>query len=83
MPSASTSAQAARDIPVAGVLALAFSPLSTFLFTFERPVKSETDVHKNVKAWSVETGEEVGGWHQKTFDDWYVFAHKLRFWPID
>lgn len=70
LPSASTSTHAARDIDQAGVLAIAFSPLSTHLFTFERPVKSETDVHRNVKAWSVETGEEVGGWHHKSYDDW-------------
>jgi translation initiation factor 2A len=72
LPSASTSTQAAREIAQSGVVAVSFSPLSSTLFTFERPVKSETDVHKNVKAWSVETGEEVGGWHQKTSDDWYV-----------
>jgi translation initiation factor 2A len=59
-----------REIPQTGVVAISFSPLSTTLFTFERPVKSDTDVHKNVKAWSIETGEEVGGWYQKTLDDW-------------
>lgn len=72
LPSASTSTQATKEIAQPGVLALAFSPLSTYLFTFERPVKSETDVHRNVKAWSVESGEEVGGWHQKSYDDWSV-----------
>lgn len=56
------------------VVALAFSPLATQLFTFERPVKSETDVHKNVKVWDVKTGELVGGWYHKTGDDWWVGA---------
>ncbi|BEJ10879.1 hypothetical protein CspHIS471_0103010 [Cutaneotrichosporon sp. HIS471] len=53
-----------------GVTALAFSPLSSTLFTFERPVKSETEVYKNVKAWSVATGEQIGAWYHKTGDDW-------------
>lgn len=52
------------------VIALAFSPLASWLFTFERPIKSDTDVHKNVKAWDVKTGELVNGWYQKTMDDW-------------
>lgn len=78
LPSASTSTQAAREITQAGVVAISFSPLSSTLFTFERPVKSETDVHKNVKAWSVESGEEVGGWHQKSLNDWYVIVAPAR-----
>lgn len=60
----------AVSIAQVGVIALAFSPASSTLFTFERPVKSETEVYKNVKAWSVETGEQVGGWYHKTGDDW-------------
>lgn len=63
-------AKAPRTLDQPNVVALAFSPLSTWLFTFERPVKSDTDVHKNVKAWEVKTGELVGGWYQKTMDDW-------------
>jgi hypothetical protein len=57
-------------LPAPAAVAAAFSPLSKTLFTFERPVKSDTDVHKNVRAWDVVSGEEVAGWHQKTFDDW-------------
>ncbi|KAL7420106.1 hypothetical protein Q5752_005071 [Cryptotrichosporon argae] len=53
----------------ANVLLLSFSPLGTTLFTFERPVKSDSDVYKNVKAWNTE-GELVGGWYQKGMDDW-------------
>lgn len=68
--SADGVAKSPRTLEQANVVALAFSPRSTWLFTFERPVKSDTDVHKNVKAWDVKTGEQVGGWYQKTADDW-------------
>lgn len=61
-----------RTLEQANVVAIAFSPLSTWLFTFERPVKSDTDVHKNVKAWDTKTGEQISGWYQKTMDDWLV-----------
>ena len=57
-------------IEQAGVIALSFSPLSSTLFTFERPVKSDTVVHRNVKAWNVKTGEEAGGWYHRSHDDW-------------
>ncbi|ORX35304.1 eukaryotic translation initiation factor eIF2A-domain-containing protein [Kockovaella imperatae] len=70
LPSSSSSSEPARVIEHPNVMALAFSPLSTTLFTFERPIKSDTEVHKNVKAWDVKTGNEVGGWYQKTYDDW-------------
>jgi len=68
--SAAGSSAAPIAIEQANVLLLAFSPLSTWLFTFERPIKSDTDVHKNVKAWDVKTGELVNAWYQKTMDDW-------------
>lgn len=70
LPSSSSSTAPVQTIAQPNVVALSFSPLSTYLFTFERPVKSDTDLHKNVKAWDVKTGEEVGGWYQKTQDDW-------------
>lgn len=70
MSSASGSTTASIAISQPGVMALAFSPLSSWLFTFERPIKSDTDVHKNVKAWDTKTGELVGSWYHKTMDDW-------------
>lgn len=70
MSTASGSSSAPLTLEQPNIIALSFSPLSTTLFTFERPVKSDTDVHKNVKAWNVKTGELVGGWYQKTMDDW-------------
>jgi translation initiation factor 2A len=61
---------------VASAIALTFSPQSKTLFTYERPVKSDgTDVHKNVRAWDVQSGEEVTSWHHKNQDDWYVPRH--------
>ncbi|RSH94843.1 hypothetical protein EHS25_004649 [Saitozyma podzolica] len=70
IPSSSSSSAPSHVLPAPAAVAAAFSPLSKTLFTFERPVKSDTDVHKNVRAWDVVSGEEVAGWHQKTFDDW-------------
>jgi len=72
LPTSSSSSTPARSIPQANVLALSFAPLSTNLFTFERSVKSDTEVYKNVKAWDEKTGKEVGGWYQKTQDDWFA-----------
>nr|XP_018266926.1 translation initiation factor 2A [Kwoniella dejecticola CBS 10117]OBR89084.1 translation initiation factor 2A [Kwoniella dejecticola CBS 10117] len=71
LPSSSSSSSSPVIISQPNVLALNFSPLSTNLFTFERPVKQENgDMHKNVKAWNVKTGEEVGGWYSKSMDGW-------------
>ncbi|WWC66619.1 uncharacterized protein I206_100522 [Kwoniella pini CBS 10737] len=71
LPSSSSSSSSPVVISQPNVLALNFSPLSTNLFTFERPVKQDNgDMHKNVKAWDVKTGEEVGGWYSKSMDGW-------------
>jgi translation initiation factor 2A len=71
LPSSAASSISSRTLPAYAVFALKFSPLSKTLFTFERPGKTDgTEVHKNVRAWTVENGEEITGWHQKTQDDW-------------
>ncbi|ORY22695.1 eukaryotic translation initiation factor eIF2A-domain-containing protein [Naematelia encephala] len=70
LPSSSSSSSSSRTFAAPNVVALAFSPLSTYMFTFERPVKSETDVHKNVKAYDIKTGQELSGWYHRTSDDW-------------
>ncbi|WVQ78662.1 hypothetical protein IAT38_000749 [Cryptococcus sp. DSM 104549] len=68
---ASSSSPAPRTLAQANVVALSFSPLTTYLFTYERPVKTESgEMYKNVKAWEVKTGELIGGWYQKTMEDW-------------
>ena len=67
----SSSTTSAKSIAVAHAIALAFSPLSKTLFTYERPVKSDgTDVHRNVRAFDVQSGEEVSAWHHKDQNDW-------------
>ncbi|WWC86021.1 uncharacterized protein L201_000892 [Kwoniella dendrophila CBS 6074] len=71
LASSSSSSSAPVIISQPNVIALHFSPLSTNLFTFERPVKQDNgEMHKNVKAWNVKTGEEVGGWYSKSMDGW-------------
>ncbi|WVO14696.1 hypothetical protein L204_102334 [Cryptococcus depauperatus] len=60
-----------RSLQQANVVSLKFSPLSTYLFAFERPVKTESgEMYKNVKVWDVKTGEIVTGWYHKTKEDW-------------
>lgn len=85
LPSSGSSSSSSRTLAPTAVFALKFSPLSTTLFTFERPGKTDgTEVHKNVRAWSVESGEEVAGWHQKSQDDWSAPPHSLcERWPAD
>nr|XP_019048990.1 translation initiation factor 2A [Kwoniella bestiolae CBS 10118]OCF27920.1 translation initiation factor 2A [Kwoniella bestiolae CBS 10118] len=71
LPSSSTSSSSTITINQPNVIALSFSPLSTNLFTFERPVKQDSgEMHRNVKAWDVKTGDEVTGWHSKHMDGW-------------
>ncbi|OCF36320.1 translation initiation factor 2A [Kwoniella heveanensis BCC8398] len=71
LPASSSSTSSPLTIPQPNVVAVTFSPLSTNLFTFERPVKQDNgEMHRNVKAWDVKSGQEVGGWHQKSLDGW-------------
>ena len=73
VPTSASSSTSTKSIPVTSAIALNFSPLSKTLFTYERPIKSDgTDVHKNVRAWDAQSGEEVASWHHKNQDDWYV-----------
>ncbi|WRT63942.1 uncharacterized protein IL334_000869 [Kwoniella shivajii] len=71
LPSSSTSTSSPLEITQPNVIALSFSPLSTNLFTYERPVKQDNgEMHKNVKAWDVKSGLEVGAWYSKSMDGW-------------
>ncbi|WVQ93627.1 hypothetical protein IAU59_000703 [Kwoniella sp. CBS 9459] len=71
LPSSSSSTSSPLTVAQPNVVAVAFSPLSTNLFTFERPVKQDNgEMHRNVKAWDVKSGQEVGGWYQKGLDGW-------------
>ncbi|KAF8309745.1 translation initiation factor eIF-2A [Clavulina sp. PMI_390] len=67
-----TSADAAifQELPVQAAVDLNFSPLGTFLSTWERIVKLEDGAqHKNLRVWKVATGEEVTSFTQKNQDE--------------
>lgn len=52
---------------------LAFSPLSTYLFTYSRPLTAKDGsglVDKNLRIWTVADGIDVGGFYQKGMDGW-------------
>ncbi|AFR98792.1 translation initiation factor 2A [Cryptococcus neoformans C23] len=84
-----SSSPAPVTLQQANIVALKFSPMSSYLFTFERPVKTESgEMYKNAKAWDVKNGEIVGGWYQKTMEDWEPIitpneTHLLRAGPSD
>ncbi|GJJ11775.1 hypothetical protein Clacol_006013 [Clathrus columnatus] len=61
-----------REIPLPNVIELGFSPKATFLSTWERPVRSEDNSiqHKNLRIFSIETGEEVYSLTQKSQENW-------------
>ncbi|KDQ18700.1 hypothetical protein BOTBODRAFT_29077 [Botryobasidium botryosum FD-172 SS1] len=63
--------QVIRELAISSALELNFSPLGTYLSTWERPVKLEDGAqHKNHRVWSVETGEEVLSVTQKAQEGW-------------
>ncbi|KAM0474562.1 hypothetical protein ACHAPX_007506 [Trichoderma viride] len=72
------SGQSALNLPIANVYELGFSPLGTFLITWERPAKDEAgDATKNLKVWrTVEEGvdasdkQPVGQFVQKQQGNW-------------
>lgn len=72
------SGQPALNLPIANVYELGFSPLGTFLITWERPAKDEAgDATKNLKVWrTVEEGvdasakQPVGQFVQKQQGNW-------------
>lgn len=60
-----------RKIDIPNVVELGFSPKATFLSTWERPIRSEDGAqHKNLRIFSVETGEEVFALTQKSQENW-------------
>ncbi|KAG8834022.1 hypothetical protein FRC18_002716 [Serendipita sp. 400] len=61
-----TSLAQVRSIPIANVIEIGFSPKGTFISTCERQQKAdEHGVHKNLKVWNVQTGEQVASFGQK------------------
>lgn len=65
------SAAPVKDILVPNVIEIGFSPKGTFISTWERPQKLEEGaLHKNLRIWSVETGQELTSFAQKTQEGW-------------
>ncbi|KIJ32447.1 hypothetical protein M422DRAFT_213804 [Sphaerobolus stellatus SS14] len=60
-----------QEIAIPNVVELGFSPKATFLSTWERPTKAEDGTqHKNLRIFSLATGEEVYALSQKSQENW-------------
>lgn len=62
-----------QRIECPGVQVVAFSPLSTFITTFQRPLKNADGIsERNLRVWSISSGAQVLALHQKTLnrDQW-------------
>ena len=56
---------------MSNVLEINFSPRGTYISTWERPVKLEDGAqHKNLRVFSVSTGEELISFTQKSQEGW-------------
>lgn len=63
--------QLLRELPLPNILDFNFSPRGTYFSTWERPVKLENDAqHKNLRVFSVSTGEELIAFTQKSYEGW-------------
>jgi len=76
--------QIVQSLAIPNIVELSFSPLATFLSTWERPQKLEEGVqHKNLRVWRVADGTEVASFSQKSQEGWALQftaneAHALR-----
>ncbi|KAF9519841.1 hypothetical protein BS47DRAFT_1357866 [Hydnum rufescens UP504] len=60
-----------RELQIPNAIEINFSPLGTFISTWERVVKLEDgSQHKNLRVWSVATGQEVTSFTQKSQEGW-------------
>ncbi|OSD02152.1 translation initiation factor eIF-2A, partial [Trametes coccinea BRFM310] len=65
------SAQLLQELSLPNIVDISFSPRGTYLSTWERPVKLEDgSQHKNLRVFSVSTGEELVAFSQKSQDGW-------------
>ena len=65
------SAQLLQELSVPNVVDINFSPRGTYMSTWERPVKLEDGAqHKNLRVFSVSTGEELIAFTQKSQEGW-------------
>eukprot|EP00842_Homolaphlyctis_polyrhiza_P000569 jgi/Hompol1/1512/HPOL_004755-RA len=69
-----TACSLVRELPIAGVLEVEFSPRETFISTFVRFTKlpNPDDTHRNVSIWNIETGEEALSFTNKLASKWNV-----------
>ncbi|KAF7777892.1 hypothetical protein Agabi119p4_3964 [Agaricus bisporus var. burnettii] len=64
-------AQLLQELPLSNIVEVNFSPRGTYLSTWERPVKLEDgSQHKNLRIWSVSTGQELIAFTQKSQEGW-------------
>ncbi|KAF8256983.1 eukaryotic translation initiation factor eIF2A-domain-containing protein [Lactarius quietus] len=62
-----------QELAILNVIELKFSPRGTYLSLWERHVKLADDAqHKNLRIFSVSTGEELIAFTQKSYDGWDV-----------
>ncbi|KZT11167.1 translation initiation factor eIF-2A [Laetiporus sulphureus 93-53] len=65
------SAQLLQELSLPNIVDISFSPRGTYLSTWERPVKLEDGAqHKNLRVFSVSTGEELVAFTQKSQEGW-------------
>lgn len=65
------SAQLVQELAIPNVVEVNFSPRGTYLSTWERPAKLEDGAqHKNLRVFSVSTGEELISFSQKSLEGW-------------
>jgi translation initiation factor 2A len=64
-------AQLLQELQLPNIVELQFSPRGTYLSTWERPMKLEdSSQHKNLRVFSVSTGEELVAFSQKSQESW-------------
>ncbi|KAJ8093350.1 hypothetical protein PM082_020207 [Marasmius tenuissimus] len=64
-------AQLLQELALPNVIEFRFSPRGTYISTWERPVKLEDGAqHKNLRIFSVSTGEELVALSQKSQEGW-------------
>lgn len=64
-------AQPLQELALPNIVEMNFSPRGTYLSTWERPVKLEDGAqHKNLRIFSVSTGQELISLTQKSLDGW-------------
>jgi translation initiation factor 2A len=60
-----------QELQLSNIVELKFSPRGTYLSTWERPIKLEDgSQHKNLRVFSVSTGEELIAFSQKSQEGW-------------